>query len=99
MIQLSTIVRNLSLNVKSSFLPSYQRLMSTTPLTTNKELNTFINTHPKSILYFTATWCTPCKSVSAFYSKLSDFYKDLNFGKVDVDDNKESSMEYNIGSV
>lgn len=43
------------------------------------------NSAPLNILYFTASWCGPCKMIAPFVSDLSDKYPNVNFYKIDVD--------------
>lgn len=53
----------------------------------------------KSVLYFTAAWCGPCKAIKPVYEDLAAKYTDVAFGKVDVDENPESAAEFNITAV
>eukprot|EP00584_Thalassiosira_punctigera_P007029 CAMPEP_0172531794 /NCGR_PEP_ID=MMETSP1067-20121228/5053_1 /TAXON_ID=265564 ORGANISM="Thalassiosira punctigera, Strain Tpunct2005C2" /NCGR_SAMPLE_ID=MMETSP1067 /ASSEMBLY_ACC=CAM_ASM_000444 /LENGTH=141 /DNA_ID=CAMNT_0013316217 /DNA_START=48 /DNA_END=473 /DNA_ORIENTATION=+ len=53
----------------------------------------------KSVMYFTATWCPPCKVISPVYAELSAKYADVAFGKVDVDDNPDAAGEFRIQAV
>mmetsp|Transcript_36844 Transcript_36844/g.79550 ORF Transcript_36844/g.79550 Transcript_36844/m.79550 type:complete len:140 (-) Transcript_36844:239-658(-) len=60
----------------------------------------FRTANNKSILYFTATWCPPCKMISPIYTKLSEKYAEsVAFGKVDVDDNSDAAVEFQISAV
>jgi thiol-disulfide isomerase/thioredoxin len=59
----------------------------------------FRSVNPKSVMYFTATWCPPCKMISPIYTALSETYPDVAFGKIDIDDNQESATEYKISAV
>lgn len=43
--------------------------------------------------------CPPCKAIKPFYEELSDKYTDVAFGKIDIDDNQDAAMEYQITSV
>eukprot|EP00555_Chaetoceros_dichaeta_P002970 CAMPEP_0198248696 /NCGR_PEP_ID=MMETSP1447-20131203/427_1 /TAXON_ID=420782 /ORGANISM="Chaetoceros dichaeta, Strain CCMP1751" /LENGTH=144 /DNA_ID=CAMNT_0043933171 /DNA_START=30 /DNA_END=467 /DNA_ORIENTATION=- len=58
-----------------------------------------IHSEGKSILYFTANWCPPCKTIKPIYEKLSNEHTDIAFGKVDIDDNAEAAMEFKVSSV
>ncbi len=49
---------------------------------------------------FWAEWCGPCKMAEPVLEELSDEYKDKAvIGKVDVDQNQESSQKYGIMSI
>ncbi|WP_439425560.1 thioredoxin [Oenococcus alcoholitolerans] len=48
---------------------------------------------------FWATWCTPCKIQSPILEKLSDELTDVKFGKVDVDQNKETASDLGIRAI
>ena len=50
----------------------------------------------KSILYFTATWCPPCKAIKPVYEKLAKEYPEVAFGKIDIDDNQETAAEFEV---
>jgi len=58
-----------------------------------------VHSEGKSILYFTAVWCPPCKMIKPVYEKLSKEYTEIAFGKVDIDDNAEAAMEYKVSQV
>ena len=42
----------------------------------------------KQILYFTASWCPPCKMIAPIYASLAETYPAVAFGKIDIDDNQ-----------
>ena len=48
------------------------------------------------ILYFTASWCGPCKTISPYVKELSNLYKNVTFYKIDVDIFEELSSEMEI---
>ena len=49
---------------------------------------------------FWAEWCGPCRMVSPIVEELAEEYDGkAKFGKVDVDENADISMEYNIRSI
>lgn len=51
----------------------------------------------KKILYFTAAWCGPCKSMSPVITEALG--EGLLITKVDVDSNPDLTLQYNIKSV
>jgi len=50
----------------------------------------------KKILYFTASWCGPCKALAPKMEKLSG---QINYSKIDVDQNSEMSAKYGVRNV
>jgi len=50
----------------------------------------------KKILYFTAAWCGPCKTLGPIMQSLSG---QINYEKVDVDNNNDLSIEYGVRNV
>ena len=57
-----------------------------------------------SLLYFTASWCGPCQKVYPLLNELSDKLSEsekynIEFFKIDIDENEEFSEKCNIRSV
>ena len=54
-----------------------------------------------NIYYFTASWCGPCKAIAEDIQKLNEQYEDIDFYKLDVDDeeNQEICDKYKISSI
>ena len=48
---------------------------------------------------FYATWCMPCKAMSPVIEEIAKEYKEVKFVKVDVDENEEIALEYNVMSI
>jgi len=48
---------------------------------------------------FWAPWCGPCNMVSPIYEKLSEEYRDFKFCKINVDENPQTAMKYQISSI
>nr|CCA15294.1 conserved hypothetical protein [Albugo laibachii Nc14] len=53
----------------------------------------------KTIVYFTAKWCPPCKFISPIFDQLSYVHTALEFVKVDVDELKETAHEAGVSSM
>lgn len=51
------------------------------------------------VLDFFATWCGPCKRMGPIMETVSQQFKNVVFLKVDVDENIETSMKYEITSM
>ena len=45
---------------------------------------------------FFATWCPPCKMVSAELEKIEESRTDLDIVKVDIDDSQNLAIKYNV---
>ena len=50
----------------------------------------------KKILYFSAAWCGPCKMLGPIMESLSD---QINYEKIDVDNNQELSIKYGVRNI
>ncbi len=52
------------------------------------------------LLDFWAEWCGPCKMIAPVVEELANEYDGkLKVGKVDVDSNQQTSMQYGIRSI
>ena len=45
------------------------------------------------------SWCPPCKAIKPVYEELSKKYDGVAFGKVDVDDNSDAALDFEIAAV
>ena len=50
------------------------------------------NSAPLNVLYFTASWCGPCKMIAPHVQQLADQNPAVNFYKIDVDEFEELTM-------
>lgn len=48
---------------------------------------------------FWAPWCGPCKMVSPVYDKLSEEYQNFKFCMLNVDENPQTAMRYQVMSI
>lgn len=46
----------------------------------------------KKVLYFTASWCPPCKVIGPIVEQLSKVNPDITFVKIDIDDLPEAAQ-------
>ena len=50
----------------------------------------------KEILYFSAEWCGPCKTLAPRMERLSN---QINYRKIDIDQNQELSSEFGVRNI
>ena len=50
----------------------------------------------KEILYFSAEWCGPCKTLAPRMERLSN---QINYRKIDMDQNQELSSEFGVRNI
>lgn len=48
------------------------------------------------ILYFSAAWCGPCRSLAPIMESLAD---KIEYEKIDVDANQDLSVKYSVRSI
>jgi len=53
----------------------------------------------KTILYFTADWCHPCKKVRPIVDELNREQTKVKFQIIDVDDEMEMARMWNVSSI
>ena len=64
----------------------------------NNNFEESITAHKVILVDFWAEWCRPCKMFSPILDEISKEYS-IWIGKINVDENKEKSTEYNIVSL
>lgn len=52
-----------------------------------------------AIIYFTASWCGPCKHIGPIYTNLASKYPKTVFLKVDIDEVREAAAQLRIPSI
>ncbi|KAJ8771979.1 hypothetical protein K2173_027156 [Erythroxylum novogranatense] len=63
------------------------------------KLNAATRTSRLAILYFTATWCGPCRFISPAFTSLASKYPKAVFLKLDIDEARDAAARWNISSV
>lgn len=66
-------------------------------LTTNNFTETISN--GISVVDFWATWCMPCKMLTPILEELSNEITNVNFYKVDADENTDIVQQYDVRSI
>ena len=62
--------------------------------------NEVINSEKTTIVDFYADWCGPCKMMSPVIDKIAEENaENIKVGKVNVDDNQDLAMKYNVMSI
>ena len=51
------------------------------------------------VVDFGAPWCHPCRSLGPVFEKLAQANPDIKFGKVDIDDNGQLAVKYEVSSI
>jgi len=64
-----------------------------------REFLQVINSDKLVVVDFYADWCMPCRFLSPLLEKLSKEYKEVEFYKINVDENQELAFEYGISSI
>lgn len=73
---------------------------TTVELTDSNFENEVLSSDVPVLVDFWAEWCGPCKKIGPVVDELADEYGGkLKVGKVNVDDNSEVSMKYQIRSI
>jgi thioredoxin 1 len=67
---------------------------------TDATLNEVLQTEKLVVIDFWAEWCGPCKMIGPIIDEISEEYKDtVVVGKVNVDDNDETTSKYGIRNI
>lgn len=51
------------------------------------------------VVDFYATWCNPCKMLAPIFEEVSNEVEGVTFGKVNIDENMELTVKYNVTTV
>ncbi|EFC43534.1 predicted protein [Naegleria gruberi] len=69
------------------------------PITEEKDFRAIFSSKENAIIYFTATWCGPCKMVSPQFGKLSNLNSKFKFYKLDNDEMLDIFRECKVTSI
>lgn len=62
-------------------------------------LKDIVSAADSKVLYFTATWCPPCKMIAPVFERLSKEFPATKFVKIDIDEHESAASEHQIRSV
>jgi len=65
----------------------------------SKEFAEAIASETPTFVDFYADWCPPCKRMAPLVEELEKQYPNVQFLKVNVDENHELTMKYNVMSI
>ncbi|MBU2893089.1 thioredoxin family protein [Colwellia sp. D2M02] len=69
-------------------------------LTSANAIEDLLSQHEYSLLYFSASWCGPCKSMSPIVEDIASMMSDrFNTIKIDIDSASTVAADYGIRSV
>ncbi len=69
-------------------------------IVTDADFNQFISKYPLVVVDCWAEWCAPCRMLAPTIDELAAQYRGkIVFGKLDTDNNRATSMQYNISSI
>ena len=64
---------------------------------TEKEFKEIIK--KEAVVDFWASWCMPCMMFAPVFEEISKKFKNISFGKVNVDENRNLAEKYDISSI
>lgn len=73
--------------------------MSVLNITTENFQKEVLESKEPVLIDFFADWCGPCKMVSPIIDEIAEEKKDIKVGKINVDQQGELAMEYQVMSI
>lgn len=66
---------------------------------TGENFNRITSSDNLTLVDFWAEWCGPCKTMHPVFESLSKKYPSIQFARVNVDNNQNIAMKYNVQSI
>ena len=73
--------------------------MSVLALNENNFEEEVLKSNNKVLVDFYADWCGPCRMMSPIIDEIAEEKTGIKVGKVNVDDNQELAVKYNVMSI
>lgn len=64
-----------------------------------EELESAIENESALVVDFWAEWCAPCKTIEPIMEDLAEEYEEVFFGKVNVENQRETAVDYDVSSI
>jgi thioredoxin 1 len=66
---------------------------------TDASFEEFVSKNKIAVIDCWAAWCGPCNMLSPIVEQLAGEYKNITFGKLNVDENRKVPMKFGIMSI
>ena len=66
---------------------------------TNSNFDQIVKENETVVIDFYADWCGPCRALGPIVEKVADEFKNVQFGKVNVDDEPELANKFGVTSI
>ena len=66
---------------------------------TDDTFEEFVTDNPAAVVDCWAAWCFPCRVLSPMLEQLAGEYGEIAFGKLNVDENPATAVQYGIMSI
>lgn len=73
--------------------------MEVLKITNNNFEEEILNGETTAIVDFYADWCGPCKMMAPIIDEIAEENTNVKVGKINVDENQELAMKYNVMSI
>ena len=58
-----------------------------------------VNSGETWVVDFWASWCGPCKKLAPIYEEVSEEIENVNFGKVNMEENSDLATKYQVSAL